>query len=128
VLSVPFAYRLHGFPSDYWRFTASGVHLLLSDFADKAIFSLGPRVKPAFIFAVASKNGSLEFAECKTRFQARVQTTFQQSRLRGHLSVLKERGRDFFGHLLGRSDLSARFFDPSMDGGYIAKRKQPSET
>ncbi len=29
MLSVPFNCYLHGFPSDYWRFTASGVHTLL---------------------------------------------------------------------------------------------------
>ena len=31
-LSVPFSYRLHGFPSDYWRFTASGIYTLLAEF------------------------------------------------------------------------------------------------
>ena len=33
-ISVPFTYRLHGFPSDYWRFTSSGIYELLSDFPD----------------------------------------------------------------------------------------------
>jgi len=28
-LSVPFAWRFHGYPSDYWRFTHEGVKLLL---------------------------------------------------------------------------------------------------
>jgi SAM-dependent methyltransferase len=120
-LSVPFNCCLHGFPSDYWRFTASGVNLLLSDFPDKIIFALGPAAKPAFIFAVASKSASREFAENKSLFQKRVQETFQRSRMRGYISVFKERGRDFFGHLLGRAELSATFFDPSTDGGYIKK-------
>jgi SAM-dependent methyltransferase len=118
-LSVPFECRLHGFPSDYWRFTASGVHLLLSDFPDKIIFALGPSAKPAFIFAVASKSALPEFAENKIRFQTSVQESFQSSRMRGYLSVLKERGRDFFGHLLGRADLGVTFFDPSVGGGYV---------
>jgi len=60
-LSTPFNYRLHGFPSDYWRFTASGIHTLLQDFPDKVVFALGPRVKPAFIFAVAAKRTSEKF-------------------------------------------------------------------
>ncbi len=120
-ISVPFTYRLHGFPSDYWRFTASGVHQLLADFPDKIVFSLGPKVKPAFIFAVAGKSASPEFARQKTLFQERVQETFRESRMRGYVSVLKERGRDFFGHLLGRADMSVNFFDSSMDGGYIKK-------
>ncbi|HWP49031.1 MAG TPA: methyltransferase domain-containing protein [Candidatus Limnocylindrales bacterium] len=121
-LSVPFNYRLHGFPTDYWRFTSSGVYTLLADFPDKVIFALGPKVKPAFIFAVAAKRISQHFIERKALFQSRVQETFQNSRLQGHISVLKERSRDFFGHLLGRAELSAVFFDPSQDGGYISKK------
>jgi hypothetical protein len=54
-LSVPFNYRLHGFPSDYWRFTASGIHTLLAEFPAKIVFAIGPQLKPAFIFAVATK-------------------------------------------------------------------------
>lgn len=27
-LSVPFVWRIHGYPSDYWRFTVAGVRLL----------------------------------------------------------------------------------------------------
>lgn len=120
-VSVPFTYRLHGFPSDYWRFTASGVHQLLSDFPDKVVFSLGPRLKPAFTFAVASKSSSPEFTEQKRIFQKRIQAAFEDTRMQGYISVLKERGRDFFGHLLGRSELSAKFFDATADGGYIKK-------
>lgn len=32
-LSVPFAWRFHGYPSDYWRFTPKGVKYLFPDFA-----------------------------------------------------------------------------------------------
>ena len=117
-LSVPFSYRLHGYPSDYWRFTASGIAVLLTDFPDKVIFALGPRVKPSFIFAVAAKRGSGEFAERKGRFRARVEESFRRSRGEGFVSAFKERGRDFFGLLLGRADLSATFFEPGQPGGY----------
>lgn len=120
VVSVPFQYRLHGFPTDYWRFTASGIHVLLSDFPDKIVFALGPQLKPGFIFAVATKHVSREFTEGKARFQEIVHETFRRSWLRGHISVLKERGRDFFGFLLGRAKLSARFFDPTQGGGYMS--------
>jgi len=118
-LSVPFNYRLHGFPTDYWRFTASGVYSLLSGFENKVVFTLGPRLKPAFVFAVAAKTASADFVEKKAQFQSAVYKTFQQSRFRGHISVFKERARDFFGHLLGRAELSAIFFDPATGGGYI---------
>lgn len=70
-LSVPFSLHLHGFPSDYRRYTSSGVYVLLSNFPDKVIFALGPRVKPAFIFAVATQRDSLEFSEKKLDFSRR---------------------------------------------------------
>jgi SAM-dependent methyltransferase len=112
-LSVPFTFRLHGLPEDYWRFTPSGVDVLLSGFEDTVIFSVGPRLKPAFVFAVAARRASARFAESKARFRSEVQGAFRRSRLWGHVSVFKERGRDFLGHLLGRAELSVRFFEGS---------------
>jgi SAM-dependent methyltransferase len=120
-LSVPFNYRLHGFPSDYWRFTASGIYTLLSEFSEKIVFSVGPQVKPAFIFAVAAKTTSREFKEKSIRFQSMIHGAFKESRIRGHVSVLKERARDFLGHLLGRAHLSVTFFDPSLPSWYLAE-------
>lgn len=117
-LSVPFNYRLHGFPTDYWRFTPSGIYTLLADFPDKIIFAAGPRVKPTFVFAVAAKQAAKEFADRKVAFESKIQDTFKRTRLQGHLSVLKERSRDFFGYLLGRAELSVMFFDPERRGGY----------
>ena len=120
-ISVPFTYRLHGFPSDYWRFTASGVYELLSDFPDKVVCAVGPRLKPAFIFAVASKTVSPEFTEQKAIFERRSVDEFRRSRLRGFVSVMKERGRDLFGHLLGRSELQVNFYSGSTAGTYAEK-------
>jgi ubiquinone/menaquinone biosynthesis C-methylase UbiE len=117
-LSVPFNYRLHGFPTDYWRFTSSGIYTLLSNFADKIVFAAGPRMKPSFIFAVAAKQLSRQFSQGKEAFEASIQETFRRSRLSGHVSVLKERSRDFFGYLLGRAHLSVAFFDPQQPGFY----------
>jgi SAM-dependent methyltransferase len=121
-LSVPFNYRLHGFPSDYWRFTASGVHALLSSFGDKIVIAIGPRMKPAFIFGIAAKTATPGFAESRLRFRARVEDTFAgvRSRIRGYTSALKERAKDFVGQILGRADLSVVFFDESRAGGYQA--------
>jgi SAM-dependent methyltransferase len=110
-LSVPFTFRLHGYPEDYWRFTPAGVRVLLSDFDDAAIFALGPRLKPAFVFAVAARRRSVRFSQAKAEFRREVERAFRRSRLRGHVSVFKERGRDFVGHLLGRAELTVSFFE-----------------
>lgn len=121
VVSVPFQYRLHGFPTDYWRFTASGIRHLLSPFSNSTVFSLGPRLKPSFIFGIASNTAPEVFSEKQKLFQDLISQEFSGlwAQMNGTLSVLKERGRDFFGCLLGRSELSVNFFDPMMKGGYI---------
>lgn len=124
-LSVPFQYRLHGFPSDFWRFTASGIHSLLDQFEDKVVFAAGPRLKPAFVFAVAAKRASPAFAERKAVFQEEVRRHFVERRMRGHLSVLKERGRDFVGALLGRAELDTQFFKDDAGGGYTRAAHGP---
>ena len=118
VISVPFNLRLHGFPSDYWRFTASGIQMLLSDFQDKIVFSIGPKIKPAFVFAVATKVSTSRFTEDKKRFEKLIKQYFKDSFVRGYISVLKERGKDFFGHMIGRSSLSVDFFDKPKDNIY----------
>ncbi len=116
-ISVPFALRLHGLPRDYWRFTAGGVSVLLSGFPARTIFSVGPRLKPAFVFGVAAKTDSPAFSAARARFEARVGEQFAQSRVRGYTSILKERGRDFFGGLLGRAEPGAAFLDDHSPGG-----------
>jgi SAM-dependent methyltransferase len=118
-LSVPFDYRLHGFPSDYWRFTPSGIHTLLWDFSDKVIFALGPRWKPAFVFAVAAVPRTAEFDRRRGLFEDRVHDTFRRSRQRGYLSAAKGLGRELGGLVLGRARMGAAFFDPGQMGGYV---------
>lgn len=118
VLSVPFDHALHAFPADYWRFTPSGIAILLSEFPQKAIFALGPRVKPQFVFAVAAKGGYPAFAERKAHFVKEVERSFRGSRRRGRASVLKVRSREMLGFLTGRADLSVQFFDGPAEVGY----------
>jgi hypothetical protein len=40
--------------------------------------------------------------------------------VKGYVSALKERGRDFFGCLLLRAEFSANFYDASQGGGYAS--------
>jgi SAM-dependent methyltransferase len=124
-MSVPFNYRLHGFPTDYWRFTASGVYQLLAPFPHKTVFSLGPRLKPSFTFAVAHKNGADDVLAKQRAFAAAIQQTFDENRFRGLVSQFKERGRDFIGLLLGRAEFTAAFFDPQASKGYLQQGATP---
>lgn len=118
-VSVPFTYRLHGFPTDYWRFTASGVDRLLARFPSRVVVAVGPRLKPGFIFAVASRAPAEDFAARRERFLAIAETRLRRTRLRGYFSLLKERARDLLGLLLGRAEVQMTVFDPTAAGGYV---------
>ena len=117
-LSVPFDHQLHAFPVDYWRFTPSGIALLLEPFEEKVIFGLGPRVKPAFVFAVAAKRSNSEFGERSARFRELVHSSFRASRWTGRRSVFRRRAREFGGFLTGRAQLSVEFFDGPAEVAY----------
>jgi SAM-dependent methyltransferase len=120
-LSTPFNHGLHAFPDDYWRFTPSGMHRLLAPFPAKIVFGLGPRRRPAFVFAVAAKTASDAFETAARSFRARVEEAFRRSRRAGYSSVLRRTGRDWLVTALGRGDLGPAFFDPAAGGGYFAR-------
>jgi SAM-dependent methyltransferase len=120
-LSTPFNYGLHAFPDDYWRFTSSGMDRMLARFPEKVIFALGPRSKPAFVFAVAAKGTPAGFEARSRVFRERVQDTFRRTRLKGYSSVLRRTGRDWVRCALRREELGAAFFDPRAGGGYFPR-------
>jgi len=125
VLSVPCVFRLHAFPTDYWRFTASGVDSLLAGWGARTVFALGPMVRPSFAFAVASKDASPLFEERSSLFRSEITRTFStpRSRLKGHFSVSKGLGRDVLGWMLGRARVGVAFFDADEPGGYEASAR-----
>lgn len=117
-VSTPFDFRLNAFPSDYWRFTSAGLSILLDDFPAQAIFSLGPRVKPAVVFAVVGKQESEAFTASAQRFEELVKRTFHRSRLHGHVQALERSSRELIGCLLGRAQLGVQFYERDQRGGY----------
>src|SRR5215831_10178505 len=42
LLSCPFYFHIHSFPSDYWRFTPEALELLLEDYPSKVVGWQGP--------------------------------------------------------------------------------------
>lgn len=129
-VSAPFNYPLHAFPSDYWRFTASGLWALLEPFPHRDVFALGPRVKPAFVFGVASMRESPIHRERQACFREATRAAYSRSgsRLRGWLDEAEARARDLFGLLLGRGEMDVRFFEPDeATGGYEALDRPADE-
>lgn len=63
VVSCPFYFRIHSFPSDYWRFTPEAIKLLLADYPSKIIGWHGPQARPASVWAIAFRDGRPAIAE-----------------------------------------------------------------
>ncbi len=57
LVSCPFYFHIHDFPSDYWRFTPEAIKLLLAGYPSKIIGWHGPRTKPVSVWAIAFREG-----------------------------------------------------------------------
>ncbi len=53
LVSCPFYFHIHAFPSDYWRFTPQALALLLDDYPQVLLGWQGPRRRPLHVWAVA---------------------------------------------------------------------------
>ena len=52
-VASPFYFHLHGYPSDYWRFTPQALHVLLESYPNRLVGWHGPRRRPANVWALA---------------------------------------------------------------------------
>lgn len=118
LLSVPFNYRLHGFPSDYWRFTASGIYQMLGDFPWKSVFSVGPALNPATIIAIAANTRSEDLVVAQQNLEAELRSQAGLLCKRLFWCALHQRSRDLIGLFLGRAEISVTFFDPGQADYY----------
>jgi SAM-dependent methyltransferase len=57
LVSCPFCFHVHSYPSDYWRFTPEALRLLLADYPSKILGWHGPARRPANVWAVAFREG-----------------------------------------------------------------------
>jgi SAM-dependent methyltransferase len=55
LLSVPFYFHEHSYPSDYWRFTPEALELLLADYPSKLLGWHGPPRRPLGVWALACR-------------------------------------------------------------------------
>jgi hypothetical protein len=116
--SAVFNYRLNGFPTDFYRFSASGLDVLLEEFEARTVFALGPKAKPRLAFAVAAKRATPAFERRVEQFEQRIRETFRRNRLRAHLNEMAVAGRDLVGCMFGRADLGVAFYNPEAGGGH----------
>jgi len=57
LVSCPFYFHRHSFPSDYWRFTPEALELLLESYPSKLIGWNGPKTRAANVWALAFRAG-----------------------------------------------------------------------
>jgi SAM-dependent methyltransferase len=57
LVSCPFYFRIHNFPSDYWRFTPDALGVLLESYPSKILGWHGPSKRPANVWALALREG-----------------------------------------------------------------------
>lgn len=53
LVSCPFYFHIHSYPSDYWRFTPEALHVLLEDYPTRIVGWHGVKNRPADVWAVA---------------------------------------------------------------------------
>jgi SAM-dependent methyltransferase len=53
LITCPFYFHIHSFPSDYWRFSPEALEILLERYAHHIIGWHGPAKRPASVWAVA---------------------------------------------------------------------------
>jgi SAM-dependent methyltransferase len=63
LVSVPFYFHIHDFPSDYWRFTPAALSVLLDDYPTRILGWHGPEQKPIGVWAVAFREEAPALAD-----------------------------------------------------------------
>lgn len=61
VVTTPFAFPIHSYPNDYWRFTPEGLRSLLHSFGTVHVDAVGDALSPHLVFGVAFKQPGREF-------------------------------------------------------------------
>jgi hypothetical protein len=53
LVSCPFHFHIHNYPSDYWRFTPEAFELLLERYPQRILGSHGPTTRPSSVWGIA---------------------------------------------------------------------------
>lgn len=57
LVSAPFYFHIHAYPSDYWRFTPEAFALLLENYPNTILGWHGPKRRPSNVWALAFREG-----------------------------------------------------------------------
>jgi hypothetical protein len=94
---------IHGYPSDYWRFTPEGLRLLLEGYDDVDVGAMGDPAAPFWVFGIASKGRRLGLRLAELPSLAAAQREYERAEGRVKLGPfrysLKQLAREVGGQL-----------------------------
>jgi SAM-dependent methyltransferase len=119
LLTCPFYFHVHDYPSDYWRFTPQALEVLLEAYPNKVIGRQGPQRRPLSVWALAFREGHPPVtAEQFQRYRARLAEYAREPlpwrrRLRYRLGQLVF-GKGPFAPYLERESWETAWLTPSL--------------
>jgi SAM-dependent methyltransferase len=112
IVNVPFFFKVHNYPGDYWRVTPEALDKLMAPFPCRVIGSVGYETTPTTVFALGMKKAPDDPHGRFDRFLASLRT--DGAAKRGLFESLKYR----LGYLL----VSKRAFRPFLHANDIRAR------
>jgi SAM-dependent methyltransferase len=100
VISSVMLWGIHGYPSDYFRFTPAGFQSLLSGFDDARVLGLGDPDIPMQVIGVGAKGRSLDVDLAALPSLAEAQQRFDRAAGRIRIGPFRMRTREVLGVLL----------------------------
>jgi Methyltransferase domain len=79
LLSSVMLIGIHGYPSDYWRFTPEGMRLLLDGYDELDVAAMGHADAPFWVFGIGSKGRELGFRLAELPALAASQREYDQA-------------------------------------------------
>ncbi len=97
LVSCPFYFHVHAYPSDYWRFTPESLKLLLEDYPSKIVGWHGPAKRPANVWALAFRDEHPPIEPEQYRHYLELLSRYGSMPLRWHRRLRYQIGQFLFG-------------------------------
>jgi SAM-dependent methyltransferase len=97
LISCPFYFHIHSFPSDYWRFTPQALEVLLDRYPTRIIGLHGPQKRPANVWALAFREGRPTITHAEFERYRRLLGRYARQRLTLRRGIRYRIGRWFCG-------------------------------
>ena len=85
---------IHGYPSDYWRFTPEGLRVLLKDFDAADVAAMGDPGNPFFVFGIGVRGRALEVSLAELPSILEAQHEYERARGRVRIGPFRYQLRD----------------------------------